>query len=143
MWYEERKSHFFGDICQTSLQTQGDLWLCAVSRVNHPGSFLGHGGVRWRNVHGLKTVTTLPMLVKSNYHVHFCYVFKTTIRTTSYQVKTTALQNFSPSSVMSQKSVYFWKRYSSEQHCSHHFCLIVIAPFIAYKGFVYFPKYWP
>lgn len=45
-----RQKAIFGGNCQIWLQTQGELWLCDRSRVNHPCSLSGHVGVLWRNV---------------------------------------------------------------------------------------------
>lgn len=51
-----------------------------MSRVNHPCSFSGHGGMLWRNVFfliffdGWKAVIMLPLLVRSC-HVSFIFIF--------------------------------------------------------------------
>lgn len=42
-----KKSHFFWRFfAKLHFQTQGGLWLCAVSWVNRPSSFLGRGGLK-------------------------------------------------------------------------------------------------
>lgn len=146
MIWREKKSHFFGDDCQIWLQTQGDLWLCAISRVNHPCSFLGHGGVSWKKCTWTKSWGEL-----SCHHVTYaCWIlpcsavfcFLNMIRATSVNVIETALQNSSPPSVLSQKSVYYLKRYFFVLFFNSTvlitFTLLIL---FVYKCFVYFPKY--